>query len=143
MVKEVKEAKELKVTSIEELIEASKGELVELPGFNSDSTFVARMKRPSLLGMAKAGRIPNSLLQQANELFTGGAGGALNSAKIKKDDLVMGEVFDIMEVLCEEAFVEPTYKQLKENGIVLTDEQLLFIFTYTQRGLDALQSFRS
>lgn len=134
--------KVLKVTSIEELIEASKGELVELPGFSGNTTFVARMKRPSLLGMAKTGKIPNSLLQQANELFTGGAGGALNSAKSKKDDLVMSEVFDIMEVLCEEAFVEPTYKELKDNNIKLTDEQLLFIFTYTQRGLDALQSFR-
>ena len=44
--------------------------------------------------------------------------------------------------ICEESFVEPTYNELKSNGIQLTDEQQLFIFSYAQRGVDALKSFR-
>ena len=32
--------------------------------------------------------------------------------------------------------------QLKENDIQLTDEQLLFIFNYSQTGVKALDSFR-
>ena len=57
------------VTSIEELKQYSNGTLVELPCFAEGQPFVARLKRPSLLGMVKQGKIPNTLLVRADELF--------------------------------------------------------------------------
>lgn len=132
--------KTLKITSIEDLLTVANGEIVELPPFDNEHPFVARMKRPSLLAMAKTGKIPNSLLKQANELFTNGAGGALRNSQ--GNEMAMSEVFEIMDVICEEAFVEPKYQDIKDAGIELTDEQILFVFTYTQRGLDALEPFR-
>ena len=57
------------VTSIEELKQYSNGTVVELPCFAEGQPFVARLKRPSLLGMVKQGKIPNTLLVRANELF--------------------------------------------------------------------------
>lgn len=132
---------ELKITSLEELKKMAKGEVVELPGFIDGTQFVARLKRPSMLALAKSGKIPNSLLGAANKLFIG-VGNVLNSNANKNNDDALTELFDIIEVICDEAFVEPTYKQLKDNGIELTDQQKLAVFTYTQRGVKSLENFR-
>ena len=34
------------------------------------------------------------------------------------------------------------YDDLKEAGVKLTDEQMMFVFNYTQNGVEALESFR-
>lgn len=133
---------ELKVTSISELKKMANGEIVELPGFTDGTTFVARLKRPSMLALAKSGKIPNNLLGAANKLFIG-VGNVLNSSNNKNNEDALSELFDIIEVICEECFVEPSYKELKDNGIELTDQQKLAIFTYTQRGVKSLENFRN
>lgn len=130
-----------KITSIEELKKMANGEVVELPGFTDGTTFNARLKRPSMLALAKSGKIPNNLLGAANKLFVGVGSVLQNNGKGNDDALT--ELFDIIEVICEESFVEPTYKQLKDNGIELTDQQKLAVFTYTQRGVKSLENFRS
>lgn len=129
----------LKITSIEELKNISNGEIVKLPDFDGGHEFIARLKRPSMLDMAKNGDIPNSLLVQANGLFVNGANTLANTSL---DENMMKDMFEIMDIICEQAFVEPTYKELKEAGIKLTDEQFLFVFSYTQRGVKALENFR-
>lgn len=131
---------ELKVTPIEELIKASSGELVELPEFANGIPFVARLRRPSMLSLAKNGKIPNSLLTKANELFSTGVPGV--ARKGMEDENMMDELFSVIEVICEASFVEPTYNELKENGIELTDDQLMAVFTYTQNGVKSLENFR-
>ena len=133
------EVKALKVTSIEDLKRASQGELVELPPFSENVPFVARLKRPSMLSMVKRNKIPNELLTEANKLF---AGGATAVASNTMDKSMMDNLFSILDLICEESFIEPKYSELKENGIELTDEQQLFIFGYTQRGVENLKSFR-
>ena len=130
----------LKVTPISELLKSTKGELVELPPFTEDVPFVARLKKPSILAMSKAGKIPNTLLTQANELFTNGIGGA--ARKNADDTEMMEDLLVILDILCEESFVEPKFSELKENGIELTDEQYLAVFSYTQNGVKSLENFR-
>ena len=125
-----------KVTSIIDLQKYAKGQLVELPPFAEGQPFVARLVRPSLLELVKNGGIPNSLLATANELFVDG--------KMDKDDeSMMGEVFAVIESLCKATFTEPTYDEIIQAGVHLTDEQLMFIFSYTQKGIQALDSFRT
>lgn len=131
------ENKEMKVTSIEELIQASKGTIVQLPSFSEEHEFFARLKRPSMLKLVKANKIPNELLISANSLFTQGTK-SLNTL----DKSMMNNLFGVMDIICEEAFVEPTYKELKEAGVELTDDQIAFIFGYTQNGVKQLESFR-
>ena len=92
--------------------------------------------------MAKTGKIPNNLLGSANKLFVG-VSNVLNPNNSKASNDALTELFDIIEIICEECFVEPTYKDLKDNGIELTDQQKLAVFTYTQRGVKSLESFRS
>lgn len=127
--------KNLKVTSLEDLVRASQGTLIELPAFAPDVPFVAKLKRPSLLALLREGKIPNQLISTANELFTGG--------KIDTDDdKSLSNLFGVLDSICEAAFVEPTYEEIKSSGVILTDEQLMAVFNYTQRGVTALNSFR-
>ena len=129
--------KQLKVTSLEELALYQEGTLVELPPFGPDQPFVARLKRPSIMALAKAGKIPNSLLNAANELFYG----RQKTAKMSND--AMKETFEVIDILCEASFVEPKYEDLKRIGLELSDDQYMFVFNFTQMGVKALDSFRS
>lgn len=125
------------ITTIDELKKYSDGEIVELPAFGENQPFVAKLKRPSMLTLVKNGRIPNSLLVNANKLFEQGVS-SFNSA----NENAMNEMFDILDVICEASFVQPTYSQIKEAGLELTDEQYLFVFDYAQNGVRSLESFR-
>lgn len=130
---------ERKVISIEELKNLASGELVDLPGFTTDAPFTVRLRRPSVMNLVKSGKIPNELLTEANALFTRGASGAAN--KNIDDPDMLKNLMEVMEHICNAAFVEPTYKQITEAGIELTDSQLLAVFSYTQNGVEQLKSF--
>lgn len=130
---------ELQVTSLDTLKEYSKGSLVELPPFGEGQPFVARLQRPSMFYLIKAGKIPNSLITQANKLFSNGT--AMIRDQTMKPEM-LDNLFTILDAVCEGAFLEPTYKQIKESGIHLTDQQKMFVFSYAQSGVEALESFR-
>lgn len=127
---------DFKVTSIEDLVKASQGVLVELPPFAEGQPFIARLKRPSMMALIRANKIPNTLISTANQLF---AKGTFST----KDETSISNLFEVLDVVCEACFVEPTYQQIKDAGIELTDDQLIFVFNYTQKGVTALESFRS
>lgn len=129
---------ELKITSLEDLKEYARGQIVELPAFADGQPFVARLKRPSMIDIISSGALPNSLLSRATSLFMSGA----NS--IGEEDYEALKGFgSILDCLCESSFVEPTYEQIKECGIELTDDQKMFMFNYSQTGVKALESFRN
>ena len=100
-------SKQNKITNITELKQYAKGSVVELPPFAEDQPFIARVKRPSLLGMVKSGKIPNSLISKTNELFSN-AQEAFNP----DDDKMMSDMYDVMELIVRETLVEPTYEQI-------------------------------
>ena len=129
---------ELKVTSLEDLQSYARGAVVELPPFADGQPFVARLRRPSMLALVRSGKIPNELLASANELFMGKP--AAKQGKV--DPTEMSRMFDVFDIICEASFIEPTYSQLTEAGIQLTDDQYTFIFNYSQAGIKALNSFR-
>ena len=126
-------------TTLEELKKYTQGELVELPEFAEGQPFVARLRRPSLLNLVKTGKIPNTLLNTANKLFYG-KGDSDEESDVDNDSL--RKVFELFDIICEASFVEPTYKQIKESGISLSDDQFMFIFNYSQQGVKALEPFR-
>ena len=130
-------AKTEQVTSLEQLKQYANGNIVRLPDFAEGQPFVAKLKRPSILGMAKQGKIPNSLLVKTNELFV--QSGSLDT----EENSMMQEIYDVIDLIADETFVEPTYDEIKSTGIQLTDEQMMFIFNYSQQGVKALESFRT
>lgn len=137
-VKEVKEKEvytENDITSISDIVKFTAGSIVRLPDFSDGHPFIAKLKRPSMLVLMKTGKIPNSLLNQATQLFKSGAGALGKDSGI--DDL-----YDIMEIILGEAMVEPKYSELKDAGVQLSDDQMMAIFSYTQQGVKALENFR-
>ena len=133
----VKPVETEQVTSLEQLKQYANGNIVRLPDFAEGQPFVAKLKRPSILGMAKQGKIPNSLLVKTNELFV--QSGSLDT----EENSMMQEIYDVIDLIANETFVEPTYDEIKSTGIELTDEQMMFIFNYSQQGVKALDSFRT
>lgn len=125
------------ITSLEQLKQFSMGVEVELPPFGEGMPFVARLRRPSMLEMLRDGHIPNSLLVTADALFNGRP-----SVPEAQDSLHMTKVFDVLEIMCRECLSEPTYDEIQEAGIKLTDEQVMAIFNYAQAGVEALKPFR-
>ncbi len=126
----------MEITNISQLNEYANGQVVELPPFAQGQPFVARIRRPSMLALTKTGKIPNELLTTANSLFIDG------KIDSKADPKAMQRVFDIFDILCEACFIEPSYSQIREAGLELTDEQYMFIFNYSQSGVKALKPFR-
>lgn len=130
--------REVNVTSIEDLKNYAGGTIVEMPPFAEGQPLVARLKRPSILGMAKQGRIPNTLLVKANELFLQNGAGL----DAEEED-TMKQLYDVLDLIAKETLVEPTYEDIKSVGLELTDEQMMFLFNYSQQGVKALESFRT
>ena len=122
------------ITDFSKLTNVKDSNIVELPEFADGTKFIARLRRPSMLKLCKSGKIPNSLLTQATALFT-------DSNASRKVNIT--EIYDICEIICESAFVNPTYSQIKESGVELTDEQIMAVFQYTQGGIKALENFRN
>lgn len=136
--KSVKNSEEtLSVTSLTDLQKYSEGTIVRLPDFAEGQPFVAKVRRPSMLILAKSGKIPNALLGTANELFMKGSGGLDTD-----DPSMLGNFYDTCKVICEAALVEPTMNDIEAAGLELTDAQLMAIFSYSQSGVKALEPFR-
>lgn len=131
-----KTMRQLEVTPLDDLKQFSQGELVEFPEFAEGQSFVARVKRPSMMVLMKTGKIPNSLLTAANALFGG------TEEDIEENPEIFKDILGVIEVLAEASFVEPTWKELEDAEIELTDEQYMFLFNYIQKGVKALESFR-
>ena len=122
------------VTSIEKLKKLSQGQEVELQGWDEEP-FVCVLKRPSLLGLVENGDIPNPLLHAAYTLF--------NEANNPKDQVNLKEANELYRIIAKAAMVNPTYDQVVEAGLELTDMQLLEIYRFTQLGVKSLISFRT
>lgn len=127
----------MRVTSIIDLQSYANGTVVRFPDFAKGQPFVARVRRPSMLIMAKNGNIPNSLLSTASELFTSG-GSNLDGDNTQ----LLSDMYDVCHIICEACLIEPSLKDIEATGITLSDEQIMAIFNYTQMGVKALQSFR-
>lgn len=127
----------MKVTSFEQLTQYAKGQLVRLPDLGPGMPLCVFMRRPSMLDLIAKGKIPNPLAGTASKLFSHGGSGVDQTDPKQLKDLV-----EILHIFCEASFVEPTYSQIKEAGLTLTDEQLMFVFNYVQAGNKALEKFR-
>lgn len=129
-------AETLKITSLSDLQKVAQGEIVELPGFTENIPFVARLGRPSMLKMVGDGKIENSLLNTATSIFNGTTEG-----KEDKNEDFLKEMYNVMRKFADACLLEPTLEDVEGAGVELTDEQLMAIFNYSQRGVSALEKF--
>lgn len=125
------------ITTITDLQSYAHGTVVRFPDFGDGQPFVARVRRPSMLVLAKQGKIPNTLLTTAGELFSKGG-----SAMDADNENMLGNMYNIMDIVATAALVQPTMDEIKSVGLELSDDQMMAIFNYTQAGVKALESFR-
>ena len=125
------------ITTITDLQSYAQGTVVRFPDFGDGQPFVARVRRPSMLVLAKQGKIPNTLLTTAGELFSKG-GGAMDA----DNENMLGNMYNIMDIIATAALVQPSMEEIKSVGLELSDDQMMAIFNYTQAGVKALESFR-
>lgn len=128
----------MSVTTLAEFTEKGNGVEIGVPGFVSGETITMKIKRPSLMEMAVHGKIPNTLMATAASLFKSGTSECID--KLKDDDgKAFADFSEAVHCVVKAALVEPTYDELKERGIELTDVQLLYIYNYIQDGVDKLK----
>ena len=127
----------MEITSATDLQNYAAGVVVRFPDFTEGQPFVARVRRPSMLVLAKSGKIPNTLLTAAGELFSKGGGG-LDADNEK----MLSDMYDIMHIICEASLIQPTLSEIESVGLQLSDDQMMAIFNYSQTGVKALESFR-
>lgn len=127
----------MNITSLADLQSYAAGTIVRFPDFAEGQPFVARVRRPSMLVLAKQGKIPNTLLTAAGELFSKGGAGMDSD-----NENMLADVYGICEVIARASLVQPTYDEIQSVGMELSDDQIMAIFNYTQNGVKALESFR-
>ena len=126
----------ISITSVSDLQSYAAGTIIRLPDFTEGQPLVARVRRPSLLVLAKSGKIPNTLLTAAGELFAKGGSGLDTD-----NDKMLSDMYDIMHIICESALMQPTLQEIEQAGLYLSDDQMMAIFNYSQAGVKALESF--
>jgi hypothetical protein len=105
-----------------------------LPGWDEGADFQCRLRRPGLVNMAcAAGFIPNPLLSAVEALFFPSG----SPAKLPPDQQAKA-----LNAIARYALVEPTFEQLREAGLELTDEQYMAIYAFALKGAEGLSRFR-
>ena len=131
----------MQITSLEQLQAIKQTEVIELPAFEDGTPLNVEVKKPNMMQLIAAGKIPNTLLSSAMELFNGRAGEKMQKAADNAGDLK--DLVGLMKVIAEASLVKPSYKEIKKIGIELTDNQLMGLLMYSQGGIKALENFRN
>lgn len=121
----------------EEFIKLSSQE-VEISGFTKGEKIKVLLKDVSLTSMMIDGRVPNELVQTVEDVFAGSTPTVEEAQKVAKnfDSDKIREMMSLMDVVCQEAMVQPKYDEVKNY---MTDEQKNDIFAWTQRGVQELK----
>lgn len=104
-------------------------------GWTKGEMISVKMRRPGLYNMAAMGFVPNPLLGAMQKMFEGN-GKALDTLDAKKQG-------ECVIAMAKYALVEPTYAQLTDAGLELTDQQLMDIYMFALGGAAMLAGFRS
>lgn len=130
----------MQITSLEQLKGIKQTEIVELPAFEDGTPLVVEIKKPNMMQLMISGKIPNTLLTIATEMFNGKTGQLMGRAS--EDIETLKDLVGMMEVLAEASLVNPSYKDIKKLNIQLTENQLMSILMYSQGGVKSLENFR-
>ncbi len=116
---------------------------IAIPGFVPGETFDIQVKRLSLVGLISSGKIPNALMASVKEAFAGIH--ATQTADEANPNDVSSDVIDkaaeigkLTDIICREAMVSPTFEEVRD---VMSDEQKLAVFEFTQGGVNEVRPF--
>lgn len=111
---------------------------IDIPGFEPGDIIQIKIKSMSLMGLVSSGKIPNTLLSGAGDLFKdadmlNNPNNVSKVAELNQNEIA--EMAKIMDVVCKECMVEPKYVDV---GEYLTDEQKMAIFESIQGGINQI-----
>lgn len=123
------------LTSINDICAQAAPEEVTISGFKAGTEITVALRAPSLYALLAENALPNPLLPVINRLFQTGPQ--------PQDVTDAGADFaKALRAIARETLCQPTLDELDENGVQLTDRQLLEISVYATRGPAALATFR-
>ena len=103
--------------------------VIEIPGFEPGEVFAVRVKNVGVFSMIIGGKLPNTLLKMATQLFpdTNSSDSLQQSTdKLLDDPETLKAMSQMMRAVAKEALIEPKYEDIVEG---ITDEQIQSIFT--------------
>lgn len=133
-------AKELKVTSLEDLKKINSTDLVELGEFDNGLMLTVEMKKLNVFNLVKSNKLPNSLLNMGTELV--GNPAVIFAKLVDEDPKVVKDALNMTEIIMEQTFVNPKYKDIVKV-VELTSDQINSAVTYAMGGMKALEGFRN
>lgn len=93
--------------------------VIQIDGFEPGEKIEVRIKPASILSLYVSGKLPNTLLSTVQDLF--GVQSEQEAGKqILQDPEMMKASFQILDLVCQQCLVEPTYAEI---GDLLTDNQ--------------------
>lgn len=117
--------------------------VIEIPGFEPGELFSVKVKNVGVLSMIIGGKLPNSLLVMATQLFPDAQSSESlqkSTDKLLDDPEALKAMSQMMRAVVKEALVEPKYEDIAEG---ITDEQIQSIFTQvvgtTQKAIPSVQ----
>lgn len=133
-------------TSLEELKKIKLTEEKQLPPFIDGTPFVAELKKISLVDVICNSHVPNPIIKTVMKVL--GDNKSQNSElQDQAIDQIMNdspaETMKFMFTVVEKSLVSPTYDEIKQCGVSLTDAQIFAIFSYAMSSTEteALSKF--
>lgn len=123
---------ELKVISAREFRKKAT-RIIEIDGFEPGEKIAVRIKPASLLNLMISGKLPNNLLGTVNELFEQ-KDNTQAMQLFEQDDNKIKDIMQIIDLVCEQSLVEPTFEEIKD---VITDAQKMQIMGEAQGNVTA------
>ena len=110
--------------------------VIRITGFEPGETIEIKVKKLGLVGLMSSGKIPNSLMANVQQLFSG-----MNDGNITSNEDALGkadEIGKLLDIVCKEAMMEPKFEDVAD---VMSDEQKMDIFQFTQTGIEIIKPF--
>lgn len=123
------------ITSIQQICAQAAPEEVTLSGFKHDQEITVALHTPSLYALLAENALPNPLLPVVKKLFQEGP----QAQNVAEPDAGFANA---LRTIARETLVQPSFAELEESGVQLTDRQLLEICVYATRGPAGLAIFR-
>lgn len=129
-------------------IAAMAAPLIELPPFEEGGQpLFVRAKKPDIMGLVKAGKIPNELLGMSMQALEPEKMAEAMLSGEKDAEKALKEALQLLDIMMENTLVSPKWHDPVEGldcefKDILTDEQQNALLAYAGGGVKALATFR-
>lgn len=122
------------ITPLEAMQAAIQPEEIALSGWRRGQEITVRVRKPNFYALLAKGSIPNPLIPEMDKLFV-----RRDRKGYAEPDAKFAET---LVAIAELTLVEPSYQELTDAGVELTDDQLTELSIYATSGAEALATFR-